>query len=672
MILHGKTYASNTRKNAILNDVLRESFLFLFDGGTDPYKILGMHPSPEGLVVRAWLPEASDVWLMDRDGKKIIQLTSDDLAGLFIACVPKRKVPFPYKLSVKHKHGTEILDDPYQYGGSLIKNIINKFIKRNENCLYHFLGATPQILNGTSGIHFTLRETHARQVSLYGPLKILYPDGLPMRLDQITGIWSVFVPGKVDIHHYHFILTQTDGTVRTVSDPFHNNGITCRENTSGDANRMHTSVIRTNNNTALPPVLVYSLSAEETSFNSKEFYSWFVNHIVMVREMGFTHIAVTLSKNAERTDAPDPQQNDLCINEHILDAVRYSGLKLIIAKENIPLPSHQSTNFCSGSLETQSRCVCDNKTYWLNTLHLDGIADETSFHLLTNTPCKKDQPQSEPGKRIINSLKKHVRSKRMKQCPLVEGLAVSFEPGSGVYFLPESDPNIRNITFTPKSVKNAYDLFFAVDIKSFFYVRRLIKEILRKRGARFILPLDVSPLLPVSSESSVRQEKLRAFIALLWSCNSSKLLLTRNTIKDTAFTNSDFDNPPFTAFMKDLNVILRHLNEEIFSAPSSSSTLTCDKENKIFILNHTNDLRRELVVVTNLTNETLSRYDVGTAYCGCYVEILNTDSHFYSGKNDGNQGSVTSVKNGQIDNPYSLSMTIPAFTTIMLYLKERE
>ena len=48
----------------------------------DPFSLLGMHQTASGLEVRALLPDATEVWVIDtRTGQKCVQLECQDARG---------------------------------------------------------------------------------------------------------------------------------------------------------------------------------------------------------------------------------------------------------------------------------------------------------------------------------------------------------------------------------------------------------------------------------------------------------------------------------------------------------------------------------------------------------------------------------------------------------------
>ena len=59
----------------------------------DPFALLGMHATDNGLQVRALLPDATEVWLIEQQtGRRLAQLNCDDPRGFFSAVVPRRKI----------------------------------------------------------------------------------------------------------------------------------------------------------------------------------------------------------------------------------------------------------------------------------------------------------------------------------------------------------------------------------------------------------------------------------------------------------------------------------------------------------------------------------------------------------------------------------------------------
>jgi len=75
-----------------------------------------------------------------------------------------------------------------------------------------------------------------------------------------------------------------------------------------------------------------------------------------------------------------------------------------------------------------------------------------------------------------------------------------------------------------------------------------------------------------------------------------------------------------------------------------------------------------VLVVVNFTPVTRDYYRVGVPRQGHYQEILNTDSQYYGGSNKGNGGGVWSDDIAWMNQPFSISVTLPPLATIVFSL----
>ena len=83
----------------------------------DPFSVLGMHQTDAGLEVRALLPDATEVWVIEpKTGRKVGKLDCLDSRGFFCAVLPRRKNFFRYQLAVVWHGQQNLIDDPYRFG----------------------------------------------------------------------------------------------------------------------------------------------------------------------------------------------------------------------------------------------------------------------------------------------------------------------------------------------------------------------------------------------------------------------------------------------------------------------------------------------------------------------------------------------------------------------------
>ena len=107
----------------------------------DPFQVLGPHETPQGLAIRAFVPHATSVEVIDSEGKAVATLALRDGAGLFEGLVPRRKTRFPYRLRASNAAASWELDDPYSFGPVLGPMDDYLVVEGTHRQLYNRLGA---------------------------------------------------------------------------------------------------------------------------------------------------------------------------------------------------------------------------------------------------------------------------------------------------------------------------------------------------------------------------------------------------------------------------------------------------------------------------------------------------------------------------------------------------
>ena len=75
-----------------------------------------------------------------------------------------------------------------------------------------------------------------------------------------------------------------------------------------------------------------------------------------------------------------------------------------------------------------------------------------------------------------------------------------------------------------------------------------------------------------------------------------------------------------------------------------------------------------VVVVVNMTAAVHHGYRIGVPEAGRYQELLNTDSSRYDGSNQGNADGVQAREIISHGRAWSIDITVPPLTTLMLQL----
>src|SRR6185503_20922965 len=132
-----------------------------------PHDVLGAHPArmhgSEGIVVRAWHPDAVGVEVLWSDGSTTALTGEHGLYGAFVA---GRTLPARYRLRFRFADGnTWERDDPYRFLPTLGDVDLHLMNEGTHRRLGERLGARPLEMDGTSGTAFAVWAPAARRVS---------------------------------------------------------------------------------------------------------------------------------------------------------------------------------------------------------------------------------------------------------------------------------------------------------------------------------------------------------------------------------------------------------------------------------------------------------------------------------------------------------------------------
>ncbi|MEQ5224571.1 1,4-alpha-glucan branching protein GlgB [Proteus cibi] len=188
---------------------------------SDPFALLGMHETSAGLEVRAFLPDAVAVSVIDRkNGRKVATLERKHSSGFFCGAIPRRKRRFSYCLDVTWENAQGVVDDPYQFGILLQEMDIWFLAQGHHSRPYQCLGAHPAKLGDIEGITFAVWAPNAKSVSVVGDFSFWDERRFPMRLRRESGIWELFLPQAHLGDCYKYSILDTNGERRLKADPY--------------------------------------------------------------------------------------------------------------------------------------------------------------------------------------------------------------------------------------------------------------------------------------------------------------------------------------------------------------------------------------------------------------------------------------------------------------------
>ncbi len=182
----------------------------------DPFAFLGMHSEDGGIVVRAFLPEAPAVSVVDARGRWSPRRSGFSVDGLFEARIA-RKTPFKYRFKI----GDETIDDVYQFPPVLGELDIHLLVEGSHLESHRKLGAHLLTLDGVAGVGFAVWAPNARRVSVVGDFNRWDGRRMPMRRRHGGGFWEIFVPGLGPGTRYKYEIVGPDGVLLPLkADPY--------------------------------------------------------------------------------------------------------------------------------------------------------------------------------------------------------------------------------------------------------------------------------------------------------------------------------------------------------------------------------------------------------------------------------------------------------------------
>lgn len=180
-----------------------------------PHDVLGAHPVPGGVLVRALRPFARSVTVVATGLRAELH---DDGDGFFAGVLPVPEVP-AYRLEVAYDDTTVEVEDPYRFWPAIGELDLHLIGEGRHEELWRALGAEPMEHQGVAGTRFTLWAPNARGVRITGDFTYWDGTGFPMRSLGSTGVWELFLPGVGEGALYKYDICRPDGSHTVRADP---------------------------------------------------------------------------------------------------------------------------------------------------------------------------------------------------------------------------------------------------------------------------------------------------------------------------------------------------------------------------------------------------------------------------------------------------------------------
>jgi 1,4-alpha-glucan branching enzyme len=209
--------AGKTDAGAIAEEELERLFSLRH---ANPHAILGAHPTPAGVVIRAYRPGARHVSVI-ADGAHPWRMGRIGDTGLFEVLIADRAAVFPYELRIQYAENDVVtVRDPYAFMPTIGDLDLHLWNEGRHQRVFEKLGAHPLTIEGVAGVAFAVWAPNARGVSVVGDFNEWDGRIHMMRELGSSGVWELFIPGLTPGARYKFELRTWSGNLALKADPF--------------------------------------------------------------------------------------------------------------------------------------------------------------------------------------------------------------------------------------------------------------------------------------------------------------------------------------------------------------------------------------------------------------------------------------------------------------------
>jgi 1,4-alpha-glucan branching enzyme len=388
-----------------------------------PHSVLGAHPDPGGVVVRAYRPAASEVRVLLDGDEPSVELEQIHPGGVFEGIVEGAELPLRYRLEVDYgSAGTFTIEDPYRFTPTIGELDLHLIGEGRHREVYDKLGAHPREHEGATGVAFAVWAPAAKAVSVVGDFNSWDGRLHAMRSLGSSGVWELFIPDVPVGSRYKYEILGADGELRLKADPY------ARET---EVPPLTASVVNTSSYTWSPgdakyierraagqplsePMSIYEVHLGSWRLNSMEdnrslTYTELADELCdYVKDMGFTHVELlpimahpfsgSWGYQVTGYYAPTPRYGSPDDLRTFVDRMHENGVGLILdwvpahfPRDDFALARFDGTAlyehadprrgahpdwgtlvFNFGRHEVRNFLIA-NALYWLRDYHIDGI-----------------------------------------------------------------------------------------------------------------------------------------------------------------------------------------------------------------------------------------------------------------------------------------------------------
>ena len=650
----------------------------------DPFAFLGLHPAPEGWVLRVFRPAASRITLLLADAG--VELTKVDAGGLF-EWRGKLAPPRPWRLAIEEgKHRFEITD-PYAFGPLLSDQEMYLFNEGKLLEAWRSLGGHSIQVDGVDGVRFAVWAPNAERVSVVGGFNNWDGRIHAMRARGGSGIWELFIPGLAAGDLYKFEIRNRDtGAVMVKADPFarqfemrpSNAAVVPAASTHAwnDSEWMHGRAKRDWLHSAMNIYEIHAgswkLHADGTFYNWRELADTLVPYAA---DMGYTHIELMpvtehpldASWGYQTTGyfAPSSRFGSADDFRHFVDACHRAGLGVLLdwVPGHFPMDAWALARFDGTALFEHEDPRLGVHQDWGTYIFNYGRAAIKGF-LLSSAHVMVHERF--PG--ALTIAEESTAWPMVSRPVYLGGLGFSMKWNMGW-------------------MNDTLDYMAHDPVYRRYNHERLTFGQLYAYSENFVLPLSHDEV--VHGKSSLlgkmpgdewqRFANLRLLLAYQMMAPGKKLQFMGAELGQTWEWRAGEELPwhllqyPLQAGVK---ALVRDLNRlyvgeaalhELDFSPEGFQWIDChDADQSVVAWLRRGRDGRHAVVVLNFTPVPRHNYRLGVPLEQDYLERMNTDSAHYGGSDLGNGGRVTAQATAWMGFPASVSLTLPPLAALVL------
>lgn len=183
----------------------------------DPFAVLGRHVDADQVIIRVFLPQAEQVYLVE----PAVALERVPDTDLFIGLFPASMIPAQYQVRWVDSNSQEhIAYDPYCFPPLIGDLDLHLYGEGRHLHAYHMLGAHQSKAMGIVGIRFAVWAPSAIRVSVVGDFNAWDGRVHPMRVRGNSGIWELFIPELAPGTLYKYELRTKHDEILIKTDPY--------------------------------------------------------------------------------------------------------------------------------------------------------------------------------------------------------------------------------------------------------------------------------------------------------------------------------------------------------------------------------------------------------------------------------------------------------------------